>query len=260
MSSSHAGARKQKVLEPDAELERLIQDRSAATLIAVASDRRLTEDLALALLNRRDLPAKVLEELYKNTSLARQKKIRLAIVTHPRTPRHVSIPVIRYLYAFELMHVALFPAVPADVKRMAEEAIISKLETISSGERLTLAKQSSGRVAAAMLLDPEERIMQAALANPQMTEPLLAKALRTAEDTELLVATVCCHEKWSRRIEVRTALLTNKNTPLPQLVQFARELPLNILRDILHSPQLGPDLKSYLKSVIEKRAVLKSRA
>jgi hypothetical protein len=251
--SSSPGIRKQKVLAPDAGLEQLIQDRSHDTLIAVASDRRLTEDLALALLNRRDLPAKVLEELYKNTSLAKQKKVRLAIVMHPRTPRHVSIPVIRYLYAFELMHVALFPAVPADVKRMAEEAIIGKLPTISSGERLSLAKQSSGRVAAAMLLDKEDRIMQAALANPQMTEPLLAKALRTAEGTELLVATVCCHEKWSRRIDVRTALLTNKHTPLPQLVQFARELPLNILRDVLLSTRLDHDLKSYLKSVVEKR-------
>jgi hypothetical protein len=159
------------------------------------------------------------------------------------------------------MHVALFPAVPADVKRMAEEAIIGKLPTISSGERYSLAKQSSGRVAAAMLLDPEERIMQAALANPQMTETLLAKALRTEEGTELLVAAVCRHEKWSRRIEVKTALLINKNTPLPQLVQFARELPLNILRDILHSMRLDPDLKSYLKSVVEKRtSALKSRA
>jgi hypothetical protein len=253
MSSSHAGARKQKVLEPDAGLERLIQDRSAETLIAVASDRRLTEDLALALLNRRDLPAKVLEELYKNTALAKQKKIRLAIVMHPRTPRHVSIPVIRYLYAFELMHVALFPTVPADVKRTAEEAIIGKLPTISSGERFSLAKQSSGRVAAAMLLDKEERIMQTALVNPQMTEALLAKALRAAEGTELLVAAVCCHEKWSRRLEVKTALLTNKNTPLAQVVQFARELPLNILRDILFSTRLDPDVKSYLKSVVDKR-------
>jgi hypothetical protein len=258
--SSSPGIRKQKVLAPDAGLEQLIQDRSHDTLIAVASDRRLTEDLALALLNRRDLPGKVLEELFKNVALAKQKKVRLAIVIHLRTPRHISIPIIRYLYVFELMQVALFPAVPADVKRMAEEAIIGKLANISSGERHSLAKQSSGRVAAAMLLDKEERIMQAALVNPQMTEALLARALRTAEGTELLVAAVCCHEKWSRRLEVKTALLTNKNTPLPQVVQFARELPVNILREILYSSRLDPEVKSYLKSVVEKRtSVLRSR-
>ena len=80
------------------------------------------------------------------------------------------MPTIRHLYTFELMQVALLPSVLPDVKRAAEEVLISKLASISSGERETLARRSSGRVAAALLLDKEERIMQAALANPQMTE------------------------------------------------------------------------------------------
>ena len=111
-------------------------------------------------------------------SCARQRKVRLAMVMHPRTPRHVSVPTIRHIYTFELMQVALLPAVSPDVKRAAEEVLISRLASISSGERFTLAKRSSGRVAAALLLDKEERIMQAALANPQMTEIFIVRALK----------------------------------------------------------------------------------
>jgi hypothetical protein len=244
---------KKPTLPPDATLDLLIHARDPEALIAAASDGRLTEDLALSFLSRRDLPPKALEALHKNSALAKHKKVRLAIVMHPRTPRHISIPVIRHLYPFELMHVALFPSVPADVKRMAEETIIGKIGVISSGERYTLAKQGSGRVAAALLLDVEERIMLAALSNPQMTEGWIAKALRAEEGTQALARAVCMHARWSRRLEVKTALLINRHTTMAQVAQFADDLPVNVLKDVLYSTRLEARVKSYLKSVVQKR-------
>jgi hypothetical protein len=245
-------ARKRK-LPAEASLEQLIHEQTADVLVAVASDARLTEDLALALLNRRDLPREALEEMNRNGSVFKHRKVRLAIVMHPRTPRHVSVPTIRHLYAFELMQVGLFPAVPADVKRAAEETLIGRLGTISSGERCVLAKQSSGRVAAALLLDKEERIMRAALLNPQMTEAQIAKALRAEEGTELLVAVVCRHEKWARRNDIKMALLANENTPFARVLQFANELPVKVLKDVLLNSRLSANVKAYLHSVVEER-------
>jgi hypothetical protein len=240
-------------LPPDAPLEQLIHDPSPEILAAVAADPRLTEDLALALLNRRDLPREALEQMHKHTSLSKLRKVQLAVVMHPRAPRHVSIPTIRHLYAFELMQVALFPAVAADVKRAAEEALIGRLATITSGERFTLAKQSSGRVAAALLLDKEQRTMQAALNNPQMTEAWIIKALKTDHGTEMLAPAVCSHPKWAHRHEVKAALLANKNTPPARVQQLAQELPLNALKDVLRHVRLAAGVKEKLKAVLEKR-------
>ena len=59
------------VLPVDANLGRLVHDSSPEILTAVAADARLTEDLALALLNHRDLPREALEALSKNGQLAR---------------------------------------------------------------------------------------------------------------------------------------------------------------------------------------------
>jgi hypothetical protein len=244
-----------KATNPETPLEHLIHDRSADTLVAVAGDSRLTEDLALAMLKRRDLPAKALEQLNKNGAVVKHRKVRLAIVTHPRTPRHVSVPGIRHLYPFELMQLALLPFVAADVKRVAEETLIAKLETVSSGERYGLAKQSSGRIAAALLLDAEERIMQAALANPQMTEGLIINALRSSDVTEQLVAAVCRHEKWCRRNEIKMALLGSEYTPFAKVLQFANELPAKVLKEVLHTSRLSENVKKYLQSVIEDRAI-----
>ena len=255
---SATGPRKGK-LPAEASLEELIHEQSAEVLIAVACDARLTEDLALAMLNRRDLPREALEEMNRNGAVAKHRKVRLAIVMHPRTPRHVSVPTIRHLHAFELMQVGLFPAVPADVKRAAEETLIGRLGTISSGERCMLAKQSSNRVAAALLLDQEERVMQAALLNAQMTEALIVKALRAEQETELLVAAVCHHEKWSRRNDIKMALLANENTPFARVLQFANELPVKTLKEVLVSSRLSANVKAYLRSVVESRQSGKGR-
>ncbi|HEV8490973.1 MAG TPA: hypothetical protein VGR76_01830 [Candidatus Angelobacter sp.] len=249
------GVEKKAVLPADADLERLVHDSAPEILTAVAADARLTEDLALALLNRSDLPREALEAVSKNGQLARLRKVRMGIVVHPRTPRHVSVPTIRHLYTFDLMQVALLPSVPPDVKRAAEEVLISKLASISSGERVTLARRSSGRVAGALLLDKDERIMQAALANPQMTEVSIVKALKAGQSTELLAPAVARHQKWSYRNDVKAALLGNKDTPSGRLIHLAAELPINLIKDVLRSGRLTTQAKNSLLAVLEKRGV-----
>jgi hypothetical protein len=249
-----AAAATRPALQPGALLEQLIHDPSPEVMRAVAADPRLTEDLALSMLKRRDLSREALEALYKHKSLAKLRKVQLAMVMHPNTPRHVSVPVIRHLYAFELMQIALSPTALPDVKRNAEEAIVARLATISSGERSELAKRSSGRVAAALLLDKEERIMQAALLNPQMTEIWIVKALKTGAGTELLAPAVSRHQKWSQRVEVKLALIANRHTPLARVAQFAAELPLHAIKEILRSARLAPNVKACLRGVLDSRS------
>ena len=100
-----------------------VHSTSPEILSSAASDPALTEDLALVLVKRSDLPAQALDRLSKNGGLMKSRKVKLAVVEHPRTPRHVSIPMVRHLFTFDLMQVALTPVVPADIKMTAEEAL-----------------------------------------------------------------------------------------------------------------------------------------
>ncbi len=140
-------------------LQEAIHSTSADVMLAAASDPALTEDFALALLKRSDLPSEVLDRLSRNGGLMKSRKVRLALVEHPKTPRHISVPMVRHFFTFDLMQVALRPMVPADIKIVAEEALISRLEKVSAGERLSLARRASGRVAGALLLDSEVRVI-----------------------------------------------------------------------------------------------------
>ncbi len=229
-----------------AALEESVHSPSRDVVLSAAANPALTEDLALSLLKQTDLPAECLVALSKNASVSKYRKVRTAIVAHGHTPRHVSLPMLRLQYTFDLMQVALAPIVAADIKRAAEEVLLAKLGTISAGERLTLARRASGRIAAALLFDKEPRMVQAALENPRLTEASIAKALNGTKASSALVEGVCQHPRWSVVREIRIALLRNDKIPLGRALEFARSLPAPILREILHNSHLPERTKSYL--------------
>jgi hypothetical protein len=250
-SDNETAARTAPDLEAtDAALRESISSTSVETLIAAASDPALTEDLALALLKRSDLPTQALDRLSRNSGIMKSRKVRLALVEHPRTPRHISVPMVRHLFTFDLMQVALTPVVPADIKMSAEESLINRLERLSQGERLSLARRASGRIAAALLSDSETRVIHAALENSRLTESAVIKALMRHDAHAAFVRAVCHHGKWSPRLEVRIALLRNEKTPLSRALEISRSLPPALVREILHCSHLPEATKkSLLKDV-----------
>ena len=123
----------------------------------------------------------------------------------------------------------------------------------------TSAGASSGRVAAALLIDEETRVIIAALDNPQMTEAWIVKTLRSEKAPQTFVELVCRHRKWSLREEVRLALLRNANTPLGRILHIAQSLPTSALRDALRDAPLKASVKMYLFKELEERTGAKAR-
>lgn len=196
-----------------------------------------SEDRALALLQNPSVGAADIASLAKNPAAAKSRKVLLALVTHSRTPRHVSIPLLRRMFTFDLMQVALMPTVAADLKRQAEEQIFLRIESVSAGEKISLAKRASGRVAAALLQESDPRVISPALDNSHLTEALVVQALMKARAPEALFKLVCEHRNWSLRREVQIALLRSEKTP----VECARELAKHFSEDYLL--EIGP--KNY---------------
>ncbi len=239
--------------EPDKPLEELIHSRDAGVLRAVAASPRLTEELALSLLSRGDLPAEVLEHVAKNHAVTKHRKVLLAVVSHRRTPRHVALPLVKQLFTVEMMHIVLTPGVAADLKIQLEESLIQRLESMSAGERLTLAKRGSTRVAGALLSDNDNHVREAALQNPRMTEDWIVKALMRDDTPAGLVLAICHDCKWSLRRDVQVALLRNQHTPLASAIAISDRLPTPVLRDVLHQSQLDDKIKTYLHSLVDRR-------
>ena len=232
--------------------------------ITTAADPALVEDVALALLKRTDLHHEVLEQLARNANALKIRKVKMALISHPNTPRHVSVPLARQLYTFDLMKVALSPLMPADVKIAVDDVLISRLKAVTLGERLTLARRASGRVAAALLQEGEPprrkipagkirksdamqmRVIRTALENPRLTEALvISSVLRPNAIADVLQA-VAHHPKWSSRGEIRTALLRTEHLSLARALEFAQQLPAAFLNELLRSSRLPDRIKDQL--------------
>jgi hypothetical protein len=214
---------------------------------AILDGEIVTADLALAALKDRDLASEVIEQISKNTAVMKSRKVRLALVDHPRAPRRIALRLIRELYTFDLMQFSLLPAVAADLKRVAEELLVGRLASVSVGERISLARRSSGRVVAALLLDHESRVWQTALENPRLAESAIVTALLRPGSSQVFVKAVCHHAKWSVRPEIRMAALRNEHTSMARALEFARRLAPPQLRDVLHSSRLPESIKTYLR-------------
>jgi hypothetical protein len=199
----------------------------------------LTEDAALALVKNVDVTAEELARLAKNSIASKSRKLVVALASHPRTPRHVSIPLLRGMFTFDLMDLALTPAVAPDVKRVAEEQLIMRLESLPLGQRITLARRASGRVAAALLQTSDQRIISSALDNKQLTEVLVIQALMKPRAPERLYVTVADHASWQLRREVQIALLRSENTPLERAQEFAKNFSEDFLRGIVPAQRIG---------------------
>jgi hypothetical protein len=217
-----------------------------------AAEDVLTEDQSLALLKQGDFSAQEIERLV-STTVIKSRKVRLAAASHPRTPRRIALRLVRELYTFDLVRFTLAPAVAADLRRLAEDLLITRLPAVTLGERIALGRRSSQMVAAALLLDKDSRVWRAALENPRLAEPTIVKALQSTKASPGLVAAMCRHAKWSPRTEVRIALLRNPHTPLARAVDFARALLPGQLREVLHASRLPEKVKSYLRNDLGSR-------
>jgi hypothetical protein len=237
---------------PAPALESSIHNLTPEELLRLAANTALTEDLALSVLKRGDLPAEVLEQFAKNATFLKLRKAKLALVGHPHTPRHVSVPLIRQFYTFDLMKVALTPSVPSDVKVAADDVLVSRLKSVTLGERLALARRGSGRVAGALLLDSEAPVMRMALENGRLTEAFLIQAVLRPAASVVLIQAVAQHQKWSYRREIRVALLRTEHLSLARALEFGRDLTLPFLREILHSSRMPVRIKEQLLKECER--------
>src|SRR3972149_1551400 len=98
-------------------LENLLYHRSREVLEALLENPRLGEKHLAILLARRDLPREIVTRIAQNREWMKSYPLKLAVVKHPRAPRYLAIPLLKFLYLFDLLKVAMTPGVPAELKR-----------------------------------------------------------------------------------------------------------------------------------------------
>ncbi|MGA3325844.1 MAG: hypothetical protein ABSF45_15330 [Terriglobia bacterium] len=231
-----------------AEIESFFKETAKEVLMGLARNPHLQERDLLRLLERKDLAHEVVRELAHHKEVRRSYTVQLALVRHPKTPRMVSLPLMKFLYLFDLLRVAQTPAVPADVKMVAEEAILRKLEGMPRGEKISLARRGTGRIAASLLLNPDLELIRAALDNPYLTEGHLLKVLAREGLPPTVVDQLARHQRWSHHYHLRLALIRNPLTPFARVLAFLPDLAVTDLRDICLDRRMPQPVRMYIEA------------
>jgi hypothetical protein len=231
---------------PRSRLEPFFGETAKEVLVALARNPNLEEPDLLRLLERKDLPQEALRELAGHSEAARSYRVKLALVRHPKTPRLVSLPLMKFLYLFDLVSVSQTPAVPTEVRMAAEETILKKVEALPRGEKISLARRGSGRVAAGLLVTPDAELIRAALSNPYLSEGHLLKVLALDKLPAVLLELISQHERWSHAYHLRLALIRHPLTPFARVLGFLPDISVKDLRDISLDPRMTDQVRKYI--------------
>ena len=235
------------------ELALLLHHSSADVLLALLDNPALDETHVCLLLERKDLRAEILEEVARRKPLLKSYRIKRALAFHPRTPRLVSLRLLRDLYLMDLVQVAILPGVSAELKRNAEEQLLARLPQLPLGQKITLARRGPARVAGALLAEGHAQVTAIVLDNPYMTEAQILRALARERLPLSVIPAIVQHRKWSITYNIRLALVRHPSAPLGTILSYLPELTVSDLKE-LASPGIVPEnLRKYLQAEVQRR-------
>jgi hypothetical protein len=246
-------SRERALIAAGEELAALLHHPSADVLMALLDNSALDETKLCLLLERKDLPGEILEEVGRRKHLLRNYRVKRALAFHPRAPRLISLRLLRDLYLMDLVQLTLSPGVLAELKRSAEEQLLTRLPQLPLGQKITLARRGPARVAGALLAEGHAQVISIALDNPNVTEAQVLKALSREKPPIALIPAISHHRKWSVSYNVRLALVRHPSSPLATILAYLPEITVSDLRELAAPGVVPESLRKYLQAEVQRR-------
>jgi len=250
---SEDSVRERALVATGEELAVLLHHASTEVVLALLDNPALDETHVCLILERKSLATEVLEEVARRKPLLKSYRIKKSLAFHPRTPRLVSLRLLRDLYLMDLVQVAILPGVSAELKRNAEDQLLARLPQLPLGQKITLARRGPARVAGALLAEGHAQVVPVVLDNPYMTEAQILRALAREKLPISVIPAIVQHRKWSITYNIRLALVRNPMSPLATILSYLPELTVSDLRE-LAAPGIVPEnLRKYLQAEVQRR-------
>ena len=173
---------------------------------------------------------------------------RLALLKNPKTPVHVSLQHIQFLYLFDLVSLCMQPVIPQEVKQAAEERIVAQIPKMPIGQKITLARRASPRIVTHLLNGENLQVIHAGLDNPYLTENILFQLLNRPTCSQKVVESIATHKKWSILNDLRLALLRHPHLSLAHALKFIPELKRADIKELAQDSRVNRFVRQYLKT------------
>ncbi len=235
------------------ELTALLHHADPEVVLALLDNPSIEETQLCILLERMNLPAEILEEVARRKPLLKNYRVKRALAFHPRTPRLVTLRLLRDLYLMDLVQLTLLPGIPTELKLNAEDQVIARLPQLPLGQKITLARRGTARLAGALLAEGHTQIVTIVLDNAYLTEAQVLKVLSREKLPPVIVNTIAHHRKWSMTYNVRLALVRHPLSPLATVLAYLPELTVSDLRELAAPGIVAESLRKYLQAEVQRR-------
>lgn len=231
----------------------LVASSTEDVLRSLIDDPSFDEAHVCLLLQRKDLSGALLEEISKRKTWRGAYRVRLGLAAHPHTPRLIAMRMLRDLHLMDLVRISLLPTSSMELRRLADERVLARLPQLPLGHKLMLARRGSARIAAGLIAEGTPQVALVALDSAFLTESQLLKALAREALPARIVSAVAKHDKWSKLVNVRVALLRHARVPADRVSALAAGLPRREIEDLLALGRLTGHVRARLREELANR-------
>lgn len=210
--------------------------------------RTLLEDEVLAVLDNLHVTPQICQAIANTQRLAGFYSVRLKLIANHHTPQAHATKFVHYIFWTDLVRLSVDMKIAAPVRRAIDNLLVNKIDKLSLGERIAVARRCSQALIKILVFDPDPRVFASLLINQRLREDdllHLASSDRASRDQLQMLAT---DYKWSNRYAIRKALVMNPLTPRFAAASQLRFLTWRDLRMILKHPATS----TYLRRCIER--------
>jgi len=231
----------------------MLRDPSDKVVMALLSNRNITEDELVVLARRRDLGSEVLGVIAGMKAAVKEYRLLSVLVNNPKTPRRAALGLIRRLRLRDMAFVTQNKALPTELRQAAEGVLKDKLPSVPLGVKVGLARQVSDELLKTLLLEDEPIQLKACFENPRMKEAVVIWALNHGRVPSAVVDFIAVHPKWSSYYTVRFALIRNRHTPLEKSLAFAVDMKSMDQRFLYNDPSVPAAVKAHIQIELERK-------
>ena len=233
---------------PKEKLSLWIQQGDEQVLHAVLDNPNCEPFHAILILNNAYVTEAVVQRVLDHPDWMSHYKVKVALVNCRATPFSVASRLVYELFWRDLAMLALNFRVDPRLRRTAERLVLQKLEEMSVGERMALAKIASRNLLVHLRnVEREPGVLRNILRNPRLVEEDLLALLSRPRLPVEFIRELVQHPEWAYRENVRMAIFRHPHTPTHVALQLARRMKANQVRRLLQDPSVRPTIKRALK-------------
>lgn len=219
-TSGLGGARRAR----KAELRRRLSSAPEAWLRGVLDNPEVGPAELILLLRNHAAPIELLERIGAHPGWMAHHEVCRALARHARTPLALARNLLPLLYWKDWIDLAAQPSANPVVRRQAERMLLARLDDLSLGQRIALARRATRGLIHGFLKETDPRALEALLDNPRLVE---LDAVRLAENPvagAYALDRIAEHPVWGRRRAVCLQLLRRAELAIQTSLRLAHRL------------------------------------